>query len=114
MAELGVTLDGGQRLAETLSTAAAQLSDLTPVHRREGEETLRAADIPRRTGRLADSSHVDAGPGGFALVAGTAYAGYVHARNPFFTKALDARKEAVLAAERETVVDVLSTTIEGA
>lgn len=98
-----------ERIGRALGDAGRAVVDLADVHRAEGEATLRAANIPERTGRLAASAHVIAGDDGFTLAASAPYAGYVHADNPFFTRALDSRVDAIADAVVEHTENVLDT-----
>lgn len=113
MASIGLTTDGAGRLSETLGAAGDALVDLAQVNRSEGEETIRAAEIPVDTGRLERSAYVDAGPAGFELLADAPYAGYVHEYDPFFTRALEQRAEAILDRLAQHTDTVLST-VQGA
>lgn len=85
-------------LGGDLGDAGRALADVDEVMREEGRATLAAAAIPRDTGALEDSAAVAVVADGFALVAGVVYAGVVHARNPFFARALAGREAAITAA----------------
>lgn len=114
--DLSATVSGVDRLASTTAEASRDLADLTQVNQDAGNLVAAAVDAPVRTGALAATVHAAAGPDGVALVAGSpdvTYAAPVHARNPFLTRALTAREDAVLdhyADHVERVVD----TIQGA
>lgn len=89
MSGFEVTAPGVDRFAVSVSDAGRALEDLAAVNQQAGAQALAAARIPVDTGRLRDSAYVDADPSGFALSATAPYAGFVHARDPFFTRALD-------------------------
>lgn len=111
MSSVDLAAPGAERLARSLDAAGKALVDLADVNRAQGQETLQAAEIPYRTGQLERSSYVDADAQGFALSATAPYAGYVHAANPFFTRALDDRADTILdglADHAETVLDTIT------
>lgn len=97
MTGLALTSNGAELGADLLAAGHA-LADVGEVMRDEGRATLAAAAIPRDTGALEDSAAVAVTADGFALTAGVVYAGIVHARNPFFARALAARESAITAA----------------
>lgn len=109
MSGLTLTPTGVTTLATTLAQAGEEIADLDQVHRVEGQRTLSAAVIPVRTGHLADTAAVVAGDDGFTLTAAATYAGFVHTRDPFFTRAVRAREAALTAAVADHVDDALST-----
>jgi hypothetical protein len=113
VSSVSLTTDGAEQLGRTLDAAGDALTDLTQVNRALGQEALTAAQIPVWTGQLERSSFVDATAQGFALSASAPYAGFVHASNPFFTRAIDARADRILDGlvdHADTVLD----TIKGA
>lgn len=110
---MSLEADGVDRFAATVKSAGDQVADLAGLHTQLGADTLRAAEIPVRTGELLRSSYVDADAAGFALSAAAPYAGIVHARNPFFTRAMQARADTIAdAVEAHTATAV--GTITGA
>lgn len=109
MTGMKITAVGADQLARTLVAAADEVVDLAGVHREEGSATLAAAVIPRHTGRLDDSAAVVADAGGFTLTADTPYAGYVHAEDPFFTRAINTRETAIVQGVEDHITDALNT-----
>lgn len=107
------TVDGLATLARSLDAAADELSDLAQVNVHAADLVVRAVEAPRITGRLDDSvtSFVDAD--GFTLTATAPYAPYVHARNPFLTRALSDRELAVIELYEDHVTETVNT-IRGA
>lgn len=97
MARLSLTSDAAT-LGAALVDAGHAVADVEEVMRAEGRETLAAAAIPRESGALEDSAAVAVVADGFALTAGVVYAGVVHARNPFFARALRERETRITAA----------------
>jgi hypothetical protein len=87
----GFSTDTGDldRFAGDVDQAGGRLEDLAAVNQRQGTETLQRSPIPVDTGRLKESAYVTADRTGFALSATAPYAAIVHARNPFFTRAID-------------------------
>lgn len=102
------SLEGGDRFVATLD-AAAEALDPTEVNRREGAATLTAARIPRDTGYLESTATVTATGEGFGLTAGAPYAGAVHARDPFFLRAIQVRRDQIVQAHAQHVDRVLAT-----
>lgn len=89
---------GAERLAATALDAAAALLDLDRVNQDAGADVLGHVQPPVDTGTLASTVRQDADALGFTLTAGgprAPYARYAHARDPFLTRALDDRSEAV-------------------
>lgn len=117
---VGVDLDGGDRLADTLREAAAGLPDaLDGAALAAGRAVVHGAVIPVKTGNLkAHGVTLEASPGGsFNIVVGGRQAPYgpiVHARNPFITRSLDARTAEVADLYTQAAQDYLSDTIQGA
>lgn len=106
---LTASLEGAGQLGDTLHAAAEQLGSLTEVNRAEGGAALHAARIPRESGYLESTASVTATDDGFSLTAGAPYAGVVHAREPFFLRALEDRRDAIVHAHAEHVADALAT-----
>jgi hypothetical protein len=102
-----VDASGVARFAGDLETAGQALEDLTALNQRQGSAALAGAVIPRRTGHLAETAYVAADETGFALSATAPYAGYVHARDPFFTRALD--PEGYLDALETHTAEIIGT-----
>lgn len=100
---------GAQQLAATLDRAARDLDDLVTTNQRAGDLVLGAAVIPRDIGQLQKSAAVLGDAHGFELVAAAPYAGYVHARQPFFTDALERTADRVVDQYLGHVDDVLAT-----
>lgn len=111
MTELALT-SSAPALAASLEEAAADVDDLAAVNRRAGEIALEGADIPVRTGHLASTATVAADADGFALTATASYAGAVHARDPFFSEAIERRTDAITEAYADHLTD--SLTLSGA
>lgn len=111
----GATLDapGVDRFAASVDAAGRDLVDLTDVNRAEGRAALAAARIPVLTGELRDSAYVEADASGFALSATAAHAGIVHARDPFFTRAVGDRTDEILDALGTHAEGVLDTITGG-
>lgn len=109
MSDLDLTAPGVDVLARSLVDAGALAADLVDPNRRAGTLALEAADIPRRTGRLADGATVAATADGFTLSSTAAYGGYVHARDPFFSRALEQQLDAITGVYVDHVTDALST-----
>lgn len=108
MSSVDLSTPDAERIGRALGDAGREIVDLTDVNRAEGEATLIAATIPRRTGLLEETTHVVADARGFTLTATAPYAGYVHAVNPFLTRALDARVDDIVDAlvdHTETVLN---------
>jgi hypothetical protein len=78
------------RFAGDLDAAGGRLEDLAALNQRQGTAALQRSPIPVDTGQLRDSAYVVADVTGYALTASAPYAAIVHARDPFFTRALDA------------------------
>jgi hypothetical protein len=78
------------RFTADVDTAGGRLEDLATLNQRQGTDALNRAPIPVDTGRLKESAYVVADRTGYALTASAPYAAIVHARDPFFTRALDA------------------------
>lgn len=108
MSSLTLAAQGVDQVAGTLTDAGHEIASLADVHRGEGQRALAAADIPYRTGRLADGASVVATDDGYSLTAAATYAGFVHARDPFFTRAINAREAALLDAVTDHVETALS------
>lgn len=116
MSGVGVTLDGLDTFAQTAEAASHALADLDAVNAEAGDTVVQAVEAPRVTGRLASTVQAVAGPDGFSVVAGgpdAPYAPYVHARNPFLTRALDQREREVIGLYEAHVTDTVAT-IQGA
>lgn len=113
MADVDLDLIGAERLSGSLGAAGDRLTDLTQVNRAAGQEVLDTAEIPKDTGYLASTANVVATIEGFTLTASAPYAAKVHARNPFFTDALDAKQAAVVDRVTDHAESVLAT-IQGA
>lgn len=109
MSTLELAAPGAAELGASLTAAGHQLGDLTDPHREAGRIALDAAVIPRRTGHLAETATVAATADGWALTATAAYAGYVHARDPFFTRAIGQQVDAITGVYVEHVTDALNT-----
>lgn len=110
MADLDITESGLSRLAATLGDAAAAVADVSEVGHDAGAVVLGAATIPRRTGALDASAHVEVDTVGAAVIAGgpsAPYAPAVHARNPFLANALDASTDAVVDLYLDHVTDAV-------
>ena len=110
------SFDGLDTLVQSVEDAADNLADLDQVNATAGQLVVQAVDAPRLTGALA--STVDAIPDrhGFTLTAGgrvAPYAAIVHARNPFLTRALTNREDAVVDTYADHVTDTVQT-IRGA
>lgn len=112
MSGLSASVDGADRLDSTLSAAGREIEDLSGVHRDAGRLLLNVAVIPRDTGYLEQTTSVDTTRDGFVLAASAPYAGYVHAVNPFFTRAIEAQADAVADLYLDHVEDAL-TQVEG-
>lgn len=114
MSGLTASVRGADRLAATLADAGRAIeSDLDDVHLDAGRLALGAAVIPRRTGHLEQTSTVELVPGGWALTSAARYAGYVHADNPFFSRAVEAKADAIGGLYLDRTTTVLST-VQGA
>lgn len=116
MSGVEVDLDGLDTFAQTVTDAAQALGDLDAVNITAGDTVFQAVEAPRVTGRLASTVRAVAGPDGFSVVAGgpdAPYAPYVHARNPFLTRALDDREREVIGLYEAHVIDTVNT-IQGA
>lgn len=106
-----MSVAGAERLAATLRAAADDLADLSGITDQAGALVLGAAVIPRRTGRLASTAHVEADALGFTVAAGgqaAPYVGYVHARDPFLSKAYDRAADDVIDLVTRHLTDALA------
>lgn len=76
--DFDVKVQGADTLARTLDAAAADLDDLTDANRAAGEMVRNeaAGRAPRKTGALAASLRVEAGPQRALITAGVRYAGF--------------------------------------
>lgn len=86
-------------LVADLDRIAAVIGDLTGVNQLAATDVLAAVHPPVRTGALASTIEAVATDTGIDLIAGGSVAPYgpiVHARDPFFTRALTEREEAVI------------------
>lgn len=110
---MNIEARGVDTLAQTAHRAADELRDLQGTHQRVGDLLLQAADPPVNTGRLQDSLEVLAAAHEVILATDLEYAPYVHARNPFLTRALAEREAAVIDLFLADVADVV-TSIQGA
>lgn len=102
--------DGADRLASSMSDAAAALLDLDSVNEQAADDVLGYVNPPVRTGALASTVREEADALGFTLTAGgpkAPYAPAVHARNPFLTRATDDAKAAVTERYVDHVTDVV-------
>lgn len=114
MSGLTASVQGADRLAATLTDAGQAITDdLADAHRDAGRLSLDAAVIPRDTGHLADTSVVAVTADGFALTSAADYAGAVHARDPFFTRAIEAKADAIGGLYLDHITDALNT-VQGA
>lgn len=105
----GLTLtSNADALGADIVEAGHELADTSDVMRVQGQAALAAADIPVRTGHLLDTADVAVTSEGFALTAAATYAGFVHARDPFFTRALAARENDIAAALDEHAEDIIN------
>lgn len=89
---------GTDRLASSLSDAAAALLDLDEANDQAGDYVLGYVNPPVRTGRLAGTVREESDALGFTLTAGGPSAPYtpiVHAHDPFLTRALDDQQQVV-------------------
>jgi len=96
--DVATELIGVTRIADSLGDAGPALADLRDVNADAGALVLDAAVIPRLSGALASTAHVEASAFGASVVAGgpvAPYAPTVHARTPFLTDALTARVDAI-------------------
>lgn len=117
-------VDGADRFRATLADAARGLHDLEPVDREVGNLIVGAARPPHVSGALENTITYDADAAGVTLKAGSGqvlYAGVIHngwpahhiKAQPFFTKAIDEKTEAIADLYAGHVADVLAT-VEGA
>lgn len=116
MADVKVASTGVDHLADTLDQAGDKLSDLTSVNADAADDVLGVVDPPYLTGRLASTVDAVVDALGFTLTAGGPAAPYgpiVHARDPFLTRALNARETAVID-QYEQHIDKSLDTIQGA
>ena len=96
--DVGATVGGTEALPR-LRAAGVALADLTVPDEQAAADVLGVVKAPRRTGTLAATVAAEATGVGFALTAGGPAAPYgpiVHARDPFLTRALAAREQAVV------------------
>ena len=102
----GLDVDGLEQLQRSLDAAGRALEDLTPAHERAGEllEGRAQADAPRLTGRMAGQHELVVHAGGLTITNAARYAPFVHARQPWLTRALD-------ALQRQ-VVDIYSNQVD--
>lgn len=86
-------------LAVDLEHVAAVIADLAGVNAQVANELVSAVHPPIRTGALASTVATVINDDSVDLIAGGSMAPYgpiVHARNPFLTRALNEREEAVV------------------
>lgn len=86
-------------LAVDMGRVAQVIGDLAGVHDLAADTVLDAVRPPRRTGRLASTVAPVVDTTDFQIIAGGSVAPYgpiVHARDPFLTRALNEREEAVV------------------
>lgn len=100
---MGVSADVDEllALARSAADAADDLGDLAGVNAEAAEGVLGVVVVPRRTGRLASTLAAESDALGFTLTAGgptAPYGPYVHARDPFLTRALAERETALADA----------------
>lgn len=113
---LSADVDGLDRLTRSVDAAADDLVDLDQVNADAAAQVVRAVEAPRVTGTLADTVTATVDRDGWTVTAGgkrAPYVAIVHARNPFLTRAMQAREEAVIDAYRDHVTDTVNT-IQGA
>lgn len=114
MTRLTGSVEGADRLAATLADAGRTIADLPDdVHRDAGRQALDAAVIPRRTGHLASTAAVVVVAAGFALTATADYAAIVHANDPFFSRAIEAKANAIAGEYLDQITETLNT-VQGA
>lgn len=110
----GVTIDG---LPEVLAAsgrvedAGVALGDLSAPSSDASALALGEVRAPVRTGALANTVAAEPTALGFTLTAGgpsAPYAGIVHARNPFLTRAVEAREGGIV----DTYADFVDTTLD--
>ncbi len=108
MTDLTAHVEGADRLAGSLDTAAGELVQLDPAHA-EAADTLSAAALPRTpraTGALAATVRASVVADGVALSAGGSgvdYAAHVNARTPWLAE--------TVAATADTVADIYAAHV---
>jgi HK97 gp10 family phage protein len=107
---------GADTLARTLSSAARELQQMTPVNRQAGDILARnaASGAPRRTGRLAGSIRVTANAEGAEVTAGAPYApfqefGTRYVRATYFLSQAAARDDQVVDVYDRAVDKIISS-----
>ena len=106
-----VTVHGADTLAATLHGAAGKLGNLSGAHASAAQAVVQAAQglVPVRTGTLRASIWGTTSADRAIVTAGAPYAGYVHARTPFLTAALDQTRAAILTDYGAAVADTVDT-----
>ena len=104
---VAASVTGVQSLEGAFDAAARELTGL--ASREAGELVARPAAeaAPYRTGKLAASHGVVVTAGRVAVVAAAPYAAFVHARNPWLARTLEAQTDAVVARYVEEVSAVV-------
>lgn len=95
---VGVDTSEIDDLAASAGQVADLLADLADVNRLAADDVLGYVNPPVLTGRLRDSSDLQADALGWVIRYGGSaapYAPYAHARDPFLTTAIDERIDAV-------------------
>lgn len=113
---LTADVDGLDRFTRSVDAAADELADLDQVNAQAAAQVVQAVEAPRLTGTLADTVEAVVDRDGFRVTAGGSRAPYVaivHARNPFLTRAMNARQADVVDTYREHITDTVNT-IQGA
>lgn len=114
MIEVGIEAPDVRDSARDLGDLGAALGTLEVPSRDAAALALGAVVAPRDTGTLDDSVEAVVTPLGFTLTAGgtrAPYAAIVHARDPFLTRALDARAEDVVGTYADHVDDTIAKHI---
>lgn len=114
MSQVGIEAPDARAFARDVEDLGAALGDLEAPSRDASALVLGSVEAPRDTGRLDDSVEAVVTPLGFTLTAGgtrAPYAGVVHARDPFLTRALEARAEDVVDTYADHVDDTIATHI---
>lgn len=85
-------IQGLDRLVETLKSAAHDLAGLDGAHRQAGQVLQATAEqrAPRQTGLLASRHETVVTAGHVAVTNTAAYAGYVHAQDPWLLNSFNA------------------------
>jgi hypothetical protein len=106
---MGAQVDGVDRFRSTLATAGEQLTGLVDAHTEAGRLLAQAAASrsPHRTGRLSESHGFTVEHAGFTVTAAAPYAGFVHARNPWLARELDADTQTIIDIYAAHVADVV-------